>query len=61
MVFVPYVYLNLDAFLPQAVAKMPSMYELTHTLPENLKSSLLSIEELEKELGGIYKEEIGDE
>ena len=38
-----------------------SEYELTRTLPENLISSLPSIEELEKELGGIHKEESCDE
>jgi len=38
-----------------------SEYELTRTLPENLISSLPSIEELEAELGGIHKEESGDE
>jgi hypothetical protein len=36
-----------------------SEYELTRALPENLKSSLPSIEELEAELGG--KEYISDE
>jgi len=61
MVFVPSMYQNIDAFLPQAVAKLTSMYELTRTLPENLISSLPSIEELEAELGGIHKEESGDE
>jgi len=35
--------------------------ELTRTLPENLRSSLPSIEELEAELGGIYLGESGDE
>jgi len=55
------MYQNIDAFLPQAVAKLTSMYELTRTLPENLISSLPSIEELEAELGGIHKEESGDE
>jgi predicted nuclease of restriction endonuclease-like (RecB) superfamily len=34
-----------------------SEYELTRALPENLRSSLPSIEELEAELGGIHKEE----
>jgi hypothetical protein len=29
-----------------------SEYQLTHLLPDNLKSSLPSIEEIEKELGG---------
>jgi predicted nuclease of restriction endonuclease-like (RecB) superfamily len=38
-----------------------SEYELTRALPENLKSSLPSIEELEAELGEIYQEESGDE
>jgi len=38
-----------------------SEYELTRALPENLKSSLPSIEELEAELGGMHKEERGDE
>ena len=38
-----------------------SEYELTRALPENLKSSLPSIEELEAELSGIHQEEIGDE
>jgi len=40
---------------------MLSKYELTRTLPENLISSLAGIEELEAELGGIHKEECGDE
>ena len=52
---------NLDIFLPQPVAKLPSEYELTRALPENLKSSLPSIEELEAELSGIHQEESGDE
>ena len=43
---------NPDIFLPQAVAKLPSECELTCALPENLKSSLLSIKELEAEPGG---------
>jgi predicted nuclease of restriction endonuclease-like (RecB) superfamily len=38
-----------------------SEYELTRALPENLRSSLPSIEELEAELGGIQQEESGDE
>ena len=38
-----------------------SEYELTRALPENLKSSLPSIEEIEAELGGIYKAEDDDE
>ncbi len=38
-----------------------STYQLMHALPENLKSSLLSIEELEAELGGVHQEEIGNE
>ncbi len=38
-----------------------SEYELTCALPDNLRSSLPSIEELEAELGGIHKEESGDE
>jgi predicted nuclease of restriction endonuclease-like (RecB) superfamily len=38
-----------------------SEYELTRALPENLRSSLPSIEELEAELGGIHQEESGDE
>lgn len=38
-----------------------SEYELTRALPENLKSSLPSIEEIEAELGGIHEEGIGDE
>ncbi|TFH40960.1 MAG: DUF1016 domain-containing protein, partial [ANME-2 cluster archaeon] len=38
-----------------------STYQFMHTLPENLKSSLPSIEELERELSGIYQEESGDE
>jgi len=54
-------YQNPDIFLPQHVAKLPSECELTRTLPENLKSSLLSIGELEAELGGIHQEESGDE
>ena len=51
----------IDSFLPQPVAKLPSECELTRTLPENLKSSLPSIEELEAELGGIHQEVSGDE
>ena len=43
---------NLDLFLPQYVAKLPSECELTRALPEKLISSLPSIEELEAELGG---------
>jgi len=38
-----------------------SEYELTRALPENLRSSLPSIEELEAELGGMHKEESSDE
>ncbi len=38
-----------------------SEYELTRALPENLKSSLPSIEEIEAEFGGTHKEESGDE
>ncbi len=38
-----------------------SEYELTRALPDNLRPSLPSIEELEAELGGIHKEESGDE
>jgi predicted nuclease of restriction endonuclease-like (RecB) superfamily len=38
-----------------------SEYELTRALPENLKSSLPSIEKLEAELSGIHQEESGDE
>jgi hypothetical protein len=47
---------NLDIFLPQPVAKLPSECELTSALPENLRSSLPSIEELEAELGRIHLE-----
>ena len=35
--------------------------EMTSILPENLRSSLLSIEELEAELGGVHQEGSGDE
>jgi hypothetical protein len=52
---------NFNIFLPQLMAKLPSECELTRTLPENLKSSLTSIEELEAELGGIHQEEGSDE
>jgi len=52
---------NLDIFLPQSVAKLPSGCELTRALPENLRSSLPSIEELEVELSGIHQGESGDE
>jgi hypothetical protein len=52
---------NLDIFLQQPVAKLPYECELSRALPENLKSSLLSIEELEAELGGIHLEESSDE
>ncbi len=38
-----------------------STYQLMHALPENLRSSLPSIEELEAELSGINQEESGDE
>jgi hypothetical protein len=38
-----------------------SGYELTCPLPDSLRSSLPGIEELEAELGGIHKEESGDE
>ncbi len=38
-----------------------SEYELTRALPENLKSSLPSIEEIEAELGGTHGAEGGDE
>ncbi len=38
-----------------------SEYEFTRALPENLKSSLPSIEEIETELEGIEKKENGDE
>lgn len=38
-----------------------SEYELTRALPENLRSSLPSIEELEAELSGIHQEESGEE
>ncbi|KAB2836805.1 MAG: DUF1016 domain-containing protein [Candidatus Brocadia sp.] len=37
-----------------------SEYELTRALPDNLKSSLPSIEEIEAELGGTREEGIGD-
>lgn len=44
------------------IMKQPvSKFELTRTLPENLISSLPSIEELEAELSGIHQEESGDE
>ncbi|KCZ72786.1 hypothetical protein ANME2D_01221 [Candidatus Methanoperedens nitroreducens] len=52
---------KIDAFLPHAMAKLPSGYELTRALPENLRSSLPGVEELEAEPGGIHKEESGDE
>ncbi len=35
--------------------------ELTRAHPENLKSSLQSIEELEAELSGMHQEDSGDE
>ena len=35
--------------------------ETTRALPENQKSSLPSIEELEAELSGIHQKESGDE
>ena len=38
-----------------------STYQLMHALPENLRSSLPSIEELEAELSGIHQEDSGDE
>lgn len=37
-----------------------STYQLMHALPENLRSSLPSIEELEAELSGIHQEESGE-
>ena len=43
-----------ETFLPQLVAK-------TDSAPENLKSSLPSIEEIEAELGGTYTEEHDNE
>ena len=44
------------------IVKQPvSQFDLTRALLENLRSSLLSIEELEEELGGIHREESGDE
>ncbi len=46
------------------IGKQPvtqSGYELTRALPDNLISSLPGIEELEAELGGMHKEESGDE
>ena len=52
---------NLNIFLPQHVAKLPSECELTRALPETLRSSLPNIEELEAELGGSHQEESGDE
>ena len=52
---------NPDIFLPQPVAKLSSECELTRALPEKLRSSLPSIEELEAELSGIHQEESGDE
>ena len=54
-------YQSLDIFLQQPVAKLPSKCELTRAHPENLKSSLPSIEELEAELSGVHLEESGDE
>ena len=45
-----------------AIMKQPvSQFELTRALPENLKSSLPSIEGFEAELSGIHQEESGDE
>lgn len=38
-----------------------SEYQFTQLLPENLKSSLPSIEEIEAELGGLHEQESGDE
>ena len=38
-----------------------STYQLMHALPENLRSSLPSIEELEAELSGTHQGESGDE
>lgn len=35
--------------------------ETPRALPEKLRSSLLSIEELEAELGGVHQEDSGDE
>ena len=49
-----HAYQNLETFLPQLVAK-------TDSAPENLKSSLPSIEEIEAELGGTPGEEDDDE
>ena len=45
-----------------AIMKQPvSQFELIRALPENLRSSLPSIEELEAKLGGIHQEESSDE
>ena len=52
---------NPDIFLQQPKVKLPSECELTHALPENLRSSLPSIEEIEAELSGILQEDSGDE
>ena len=41
-------YQNLDIFLPQPVAKLPSECELARALPENLRSSLLSLQQEER-------------
>ncbi|MBW6480789.1 MAG: hypothetical protein K0B37_15275 [Bacteroidales bacterium] len=54
-------YQDINLFLPQHVAKLPYDCKLTRALPDNLKSSLPSIEELEAELSGICQEDGGDE
>lgn len=49
-----HTYPKVETFLPQLVAKIKSA-------PENLKSSLPSIEEIEAELSGTYIEERDNE
>ena len=52
---------DIDSFLPQPVANLLSEYELTCTRPENLRSSLPGIGELETELSRIHQEKSGEE
>ncbi|MCK5722196.1 MAG: hypothetical protein KAI84_06630 [Gammaproteobacteria bacterium] len=48
-----------ETFMQQVAAQI--VWYNNSALPENLRYSLPSIEELEAELGGIHQEESGDE
>ncbi len=55
-------YAHKESGADAAIVKQPvSQFKLTRALPEKLRSSLLSIEELEAELGGVHLEDNGDE